>query len=459
VHRSLIAVLLLSLALSWLAGCEPWKSREERINEAVPLAAPARRTVEALRALSAANPQQAARIQNEVAFRLKFRARSCTYGYSPTFLSSRDNIRNSLQDTGCFKMADAELAEGLGMLWVGLALAQPPLRPLPEGIQAPLGADSSVSNVRFALDAGVAALDLQAGLQVVDMDAGQPLRLVPRKGGHGNDGALSPNGRLLAVEGPDSTRIVETASGEEVLALPGMSARSFIWLDARTAYAASPAGDHGWLLDFQQGHQFPLDRPKGAAAVRALKAPDAEDQYVLFTSRSVARVQVVRFGPEAGVRRLKEREIGEVAYEPALAGVTADGKTAFSALGALSFTVLKTLETTRLELEPFVPNQAVATPDPDQIILTGAMAFEPDRQQQYLLRISSRKLARIESGKPAATRYVYIPSLRRLGLLADRKLTLVHSLPVGPEQPLAKWLAQAVTDAGQVKLEAALRSR
>ena len=102
-HRSLIAVLLLSL--SWLSGCEPWKSREERINEAVPLAASARRAVEALRALSAANPQQAARIQNEVAFRLKFRARSCTYGYSPTFLSSRDNIRNSLQDTGCFKMA------------------------------------------------------------------------------------------------------------------------------------------------------------------------------------------------------------------------------------------------------------------------------------------------------------------------------------------------------------------
>lgn len=455
-HRSLIAVLLLSLL--WLTGCEAWKSREERINEAVPLAAPARRTVEALRALSVANPQQAARIQNEVAFRLKFRARSCTYGYSPTFLSSRDNIRNSLQDTGCFKMADAELAEGLGMLWVGLTLAQPPLRPLPEGIQAPLGADTTVSNVRFALDAGVAALDVQAGLQVVDMDAGQLVRLVPRKGGSGNDGALSPNGRLLAVEGPDSTRIVETASGEEVLALPGVSARSFTWLDARTAYASSPKGEHGWLLDFQQGHQFPLDRPKGTA-VRAVKAPDAEDQYVLFTSRSVARVQVVRFGPEAGVRRLKEREIGETPYDAALAGVTADGRIAFSAQGVLSFTALGTLETTRLELDPFVPTQAVATPDPDQIILTGTMTFEPDRSLQYLYRISGRKLARIETGKPAATRYVYIPSLRRMGLLADRKLTLVHSLPVGPEQPLAKWLAQAAADAGQFKLEAALRAR
>ena len=455
-HRSLIAVLLLSLL--WLTGCEAWKSREERINEAVPLAAPARRTVEALRALSVANPQQAARIQNEVAFRLKFRARSCTYGYSPTFLSSRDNIRNSLQDTGCFKMADAELAEGLGMLWVGLTLAQPPLRPLPEGIQAPLGADTTVSNVRFALDAGVAALDVQAGLQVVDMDAGQLVRLVPRKGGSGNDGALSPNGRLLAVEGPDSTRIVETASGEEVLALPGVSARSFTWLDARTAYASSPKGEHGWLLDFQQGHQFPLDRPKGTA-VRAVKAPDAEDQYVLFTSRSVARVQVVRFGAEAGVRRLTEREIGETPYDAALAGVTADGRIAFSAQGVLSFTALGTLETTRLELDPFVPTQAVATPDPDQIILTGTMTFEPDRSLQYLYRISGRKLARIETGKPAATRYVYIPSLRRLGLLADRKLTLVHSLPVGPEQPLAKWLAQAAADAGQFKLEAALRAR
>jgi hypothetical protein len=418
-----------------------------------------------LRALSAANPQQAARIQNEVAFRLKFRARSCTYGYSPTFLSSRDNIRNSLQDTGCFKMADAELAEGLGMLWVGLTLAQPPLRPLREGIQAPLAADSTVHHVRFALDAGVAVLDVQAGLQVVDMDAGQLVRLVPRKGGTGNDGALSPNGRLLAVEGPDSTRIVDTTSGEEVLALPGVLARSFTWLDARTAYASSPAGDRGWLLDFQQGHQFPLDRsnrPKGAA-VRALKAPDAEDQYVLFTPHSVARVQMVRFGPEAGVRRIKERETAgmpsEMPYDAALAGVTADGRMAFSALGALSFTALNTLETTRLELEPFVPTQAVATPDPDQIILTGTMSFEPDRPLQYLYRISSRKLARIETGKPAATRYVYIPSLRRLGLLADRKLTLVHSLPVGPEQPLAKWLAQAAADAGQPKLEAALRSR
>lgn len=458
-HRSLIAVLLLSL--SWLSGCEPWKSREERINEAVPLAAPARRTVEALRALSAANPQQAARIQNEVAFRLKFRARSCTYGYSPTFLSSRDNIRNSLQDTGCFKMADAELAEGLGMLWVGLTLAQPRLRPLPEGIQAPLGADTTVNQVRFALDAGVAALDLQAGLQVVDMDAGQLVRLVPRKGGTGNDGALSPNGRLLAVEGPDSTRIVETSSGEEVLALPGVLARSFTWLDARTAYASSTAGDQGWLLDFQQGHQFPLDRsnrPKGVA-VRAVKAPDAEDQYVLFMRHSVARVQMVRFGPEAGVRRIKERETAEMPYDAALAGVTADGRMAFSAQGALSFTALNTLETTRLELDPFVPMQAVATPDPDQIILTGTMSYEPERPLQYLYRISSRKLARIETGKPAATRYVYIPSLRRLGLLADRKLSLVHSLPVGPEQPLAKWLAQAVADGSQLKLEAALRSR
>lgn len=457
-HRSLIAVLLLSLL--WLTGCEAWKSREERINDAVPLAAPARRTVEALRALSVDNPQQAARIQNEVAFRLKFRARSCTYGYSPTFLSSRDNIRSSLQDTGCFKMADAELAEGLGMLWVGLTLAQPPLRPLPEGIQAPLGADSTVNNVRFALDAGVAALDVQAGLQVVDMDAGQLVRLVPRKGGGGsaNDGALSPNGRLLAMKGPDSTRIIETASGEEVLVLPGLSAGSFTWLDARTAYASSPAGDHDWLLDFQQGHQFPLDRPKGTA-VRAAKDPDADDQYVLFASRSVARVQVVRFGPEAGVRRLMEREIDETPYDAALAGVTADGKMAFSAQGALSFTALQTLETTRLDLEPFVPTQAVATPDPDQIILTGAMTFEPDRPLQYLYRISGRRLARIETGKPAATRYVYIPSLRRLGLLADRKLTLVHSLPVGPEQPLAKWLSQAAADAGQFQLEAALQAR
>jgi hypothetical protein len=132
---------------------------------------------------------------------------------------------------------------------------------------------------------------------------------------------------------------------------------------------------------------------------------------------------------------------------------------AFSAQGVLSFTALGTLETTRLELDPFVPTQAVATPDPDQIILTGTMTFEPDRSLQYLYRISGRKLARIETGKPAATRYVYIPSLRRLGLLADRKLTLVHSLPVGPEQPLAKWLAQAAADAGQFKLEAALRAR
>jgi Ni,Fe-hydrogenase III small subunit len=286
------------------------------------------------------------------------------------------------------------------------------------------------------------------------------VRLVPRKGGSGSghDGALSPNGRLLAMEGPDSTRIVETASGEEMLVLPGVSARSFTWLDARTAYAASPTGEHGWLLDFQQGRQFPLDQPKGTA-VRAAKAPDADDQYVLFTSRSVARVQVVRFGAEAGLRRLKERPIDETPYDAALAGVTADGKMAFSAQGVLSFTALNTLETTRFDLDPFVPTQAVATPDADQIILTGAMTFEPDRPLQYLYRISSRKLARIETGKPAATRYVYIPSLRRLGLLADRKLTLVHSLPVGPEQPLAKWLAQASADAGQFKLEAALRAR
>lgn len=444
-----------AVALLTVAGCSRLQSPEQQINEAIPIAAPAQRALEAVRTLAAGMPAEKDRIENDVAARLKIRALTCARGYAPSMFTTQDAIRKALADKTCFDTADADLQHGLSMLRVGLTLALPPLRPLAQPGPGYLGADGAISDVRFAHDAGVAAVQLRSEIQIIDMGTGQPIHGEPLRDTR-NGGDLCANGRLIALSGSDSsTRIVDTATGDSVLTLPSTRAYSFTWLDAQTAYVAPSTGESGWLLDFTQGRRLALTAVAGQPQ-RAVKAPDGNDHYVLFMGRSVARIQLIRSGPDAGVRLIKEQQTGQLLpYGAGTSGVTADRKYAFAAQQMLSFTSLETLDTTKVELAPFRPMAATATPDPDKIILQGVMAHQPAKSLYYVYGIANQTLALIDTDKLASTRFLYAPSLRKQGVITDRRVTFIDALPTGAETPLANVLAQAVTEANQLKLDAA----
>jgi hypothetical protein len=444
-----------------LAGCSMrdvaglWSTPEARINAAVPLADPVRNNHAWL--LEATTGAQKKDVEARFDSRLKLRALNCAQGYAPSFFASADEIRRKVGGSSCFAEADAELARWTGLLRAGIVLARPPLKPVPRSGPAFVLADGFISGAVFAAAAPVALLDVGPGqtIQVVDIETSRPLLREPAASS--KIGQLSPNGRLFTVGDNDRLRIRDSETGAVVAELPLVRWHTFHWLDNRTAiYNRSGSGaEKPFLIDFASGKEVPI--PWLSSGVqRATAVAGADNQYVVFSGATITKIAFERGGVEPSVSAIADKQSPGTNWALNTSGTTSGGSHFFGTAGSgLRITDLATLEVESVALEPFNVQLSFATADPDKVIVTGYVnPTQGEGPRTLLYSIGTHSLAPVDATKVTSQRFVYVPALRKQGVIVDRKIELMDALPTQAELPLAQFTAQMQDLVNQRKLAA-----
>lgn len=453
-----MAMLAAGLLSAALAGCSlrdaspAWLSTEGRINAAFPLAqAVGNNQAWLLEALTGAQKKE---FESQLKSRLQLRALNCAKGYAPSIFASSEAIRKKLGGPSCFVEADKELVKWTGLLRAGVVLARPPLKPVPKTIPAFVAAQGFISGAHFAQDAPFALFDVGPGqsIELVDMETSRSVFREPA--GSGKIGQLSPNGRLFTTGDAGRTSIRESETGETLVELPYVG--NFQWLDARTAVGNKKGSDResAYLIDFVSGREVPITQ-LGTTVQRAVAVRGVDDQFVVLTHRGATKIRLDRTALEPGVTLLGDKQLSPTSWASNTSGATSDGAHFFGSWGPLQIVNMASLEVDTVAFEPFFVQLPYPTPDPDKIAIRGFV--NPSRGEgtrAFLYSISKRTLLPIEVSKLPSDRFVYIPSLRRQGVINDRRIEVLGDLPTLEEIPLAKFAGDMQELSNQRKMEA-----
>lgn len=163
---------LLALALG---GCDllPNFSAESKINAAIPIAQQV--LFAKAEVVEQVGPERQKSIEHEYANKLKLRALNCAKGYSPSWYTSSDEIRKNLSNHSCFVAEDSEIAKWLGLIRVGLYLAKPALVPIPATVPNYILADGFIQSARFSEASGIALVENQKNIEIIDLTSGKQL--------------------------------------------------------------------------------------------------------------------------------------------------------------------------------------------------------------------------------------------------------------------------------------------
>lgn len=213
--------LVLALAAAvCLTGCDRLQAVftpvPDKINAAFPL--PDEVELARTRLLAALEDDKPAREAAVAHFGrlMNARAVACSVTADIGRFDTAATIRRKVTDTPCFTRQDAQLEEWIAVRRIGLALRAPPLVPL-----APLPARTLLPNkidsfqtAHLASQANV--LVLRGGSQqpavALEVPSGKELSRFTVEGY--NRPSLSPNGRLLAVPGVKTLRVLDVASNK-----------------------------------------------------------------------------------------------------------------------------------------------------------------------------------------------------------------------------------------------------
>jgi hypothetical protein len=448
--RRLLAVLPLFL----LAGCGSWfMSPEAKINAAIPPTA----EVQTFQRLAVERVQSDSRseLAQQIENKFKLRALSCAKEYSPSWSTSADAIRKQLVDRSCFTHFDEELAQWLRTRYVGLILADGPLRKIPATPIPMLSVAGHIINVVFARNAGVVVATQEGKFQVLDMNDGQSLVEHPVRMPQGVI-SLSPNGRLLLLRrAPDSVGIMSVESGEELLQI--QTPYGLHWLSDRFAvYSSIRTGPR--LIDFHSGHTADLPAMEGEL-MWVTAAPDTGDEFILVFSRSFARIQVL---PDIGGLSVKVLRTG-ASQSPLnyteMSGMTVDGSTLYqvgtSSLGLVSPT---TFEQESVDFSPW--QLPFAQPlDGDRILIkTGMFLPGAYKQGNVVFAIKARSVAAVRSMELERAQARFVPSVQRIAYIDGTKLIFVEHVDTESPVSVSEYIQGAVAAANQAKLAAAVRA-
>jgi hypothetical protein len=215
---SMRTLVLALAAAACLTGCDRMQAAftpiPDRINAAFPLPDEVelarKRLAAALEADKAA--QEAAGAQ--FAQLMNVRALACSAAAPVGRFDTVSRIRGKLTDVQCFTKQDAQLDEWIAVRRIGVALRAPPLvpaAPLPARVLLPTAIDQ-VSSAHLAAQANVLVLRSQQKAQALQVPGGKEISNFSVDGY--NRPSLSPNGRLLAVPGVKTLRVVDVESGK-----------------------------------------------------------------------------------------------------------------------------------------------------------------------------------------------------------------------------------------------------
>ncbi len=196
-HKTITMWVSIVVLASTLTGCNFSSAflftPEDKINAAFQVSEAASNGKAAVLAL--APYAQRKEIETQFNTRLKLRALNCAKGYSPSWYSSSEEIRKKLEGQSCFAEADNEISRWLGIRRVGLILAKPALKSVPADPPSFIVADGNIKTAQFPANAGVALLETQQAIEVVDFET---MKLIFREArGSTAIGSPSPNGRLF----------------------------------------------------------------------------------------------------------------------------------------------------------------------------------------------------------------------------------------------------------------------
>jgi hypothetical protein len=226
-----------AVAAALVAGCSggtPWSSPEDRINEAFPPSATVSQARAKLDDSFKTDAAAKARVDAELATKLKLRALTCAAGNEPSFTDSAEDLRRKLPPD-CFTRFDEDLVAWMNSRRLSLLMSAPPLRPIPQNPPAILSTTHPVTAIKFASNAGIAVATSANTVEVIDMGNDESLFMDPALRFYPNIVDVAPNGRAFALSNNNSGAVtLRDSQTGEVLADYAEYAR-FAWLDAHTA--------------------------------------------------------------------------------------------------------------------------------------------------------------------------------------------------------------------------------
>jgi hypothetical protein len=397
-------------------------------------------------ALEFANEGRRKKIEEQFDARLRSRALSCAKEYAPAWYTPSSQIRKKL-DERCFAAADEEIARWLGILRAGLLLARPPLTPVPWRAPSTIIASGPIDFARFADNAAVTLVQTQDAIEVIDFGAGKILFQEVR--GSAVLGYPSPNGRLFTFVEENNLQVRESETGRIAAEFSPTRAHLFHWLDYRTAVYSTRDFTQNFLVDFSSGAEIAIPLLKGHVLFRAIHAPGSENEYILFSSRGVTKIELVRRESEPGVKLVDESMISGHIWAFNTSGPTTEGIRYFSVVPDLALVALDSLQIDRTSFAPFHIQSGLPTPDPDKLVITGFL--KPDATKDFVYSISTRMLMPINRAKVNLQRLSYVASLRRFAVIASARIDLVEVIPTLEPISLSRFLSEARLAAPAVK--------
>ena len=213
--RSILGMGSLCLTLT---GCSPdllfTFSTEDKITASIPPSTAVMISKAAL--LEQAGGPQKKEIENEYAARMKLRALNCGKGASISLFASKEEVKKQVGNATCFAAADKDIEKWLGLCRVGIVAAKPPLRTIPATAPAFILGGAFIQSARFAENAGVALLETQKSIQIVDIETSNVIYEEQPKSSS-NLGQLSQNGPLFTARSESRTMIRDAESGATLL--------------------------------------------------------------------------------------------------------------------------------------------------------------------------------------------------------------------------------------------------
>lgn len=453
-HKVLIPAAL--AATLFFSGCDGiGRTPEERINGAHPLAESIAKTQDALmKYLGEGHADERQALEVEFDSRLKIRALTCGKGNEPGLFDSDEEIRSTIANPQCFADYDAGMTDWLNHRRIAQLLSAPPLRPIPEDVPRFITAAGNIGIAWFAADAGVVLLSSARDLEILDLNTNKAIfaETGDPAGSWQSSARLSPNGRLFLTGKAGALSVRDTETGEILAEYADL--QGFYWLDGQTALAVMREGSREPLLiDFANGVRVPV-RGVIDGLVGVVPAPTA-GEFVFCTRRSLVRIALDRTEGGVSARLLDEEPLGEMQiWADNTGGLSADRKSYVNGAGKVSIVALDRLAVRTVALESLRVISVSPTPDADRILVTGIlMDAHGGNSKKFVISLRDLTIAPLE-GDTAQLRYIFIPSINRLGTISQSRIEVLDVLPLGAFRSFEDFTAELRSEAQIRQLEA-----
>lgn len=446
-----MALVIVIIGGAWISGVKWFLFSEERINEAFPLSTEARIALDAVEQLPAADTDVG--LRSEVQRRLRIRAQMCAKGYRPSWWESSEDIRSNIPEPGCFTDQDAALTRWLAWLRIGFITSLPPLYPMPSDLPKTITLSSFATDIQFSENAGLLLAASHQNFEIRELVDGDLVWKNDWKmrNNASASSAISPNGRIVALWDGAGTVLWEIVSRTELARIPDTRPKTFRWLDDRTISYTESSRSSPLFIDLVHGNSASLDYQLGDPRI-IFAAKDRESEYVILTSKALSRVALQRGWQRSGLNVTAERHFdsalpfgsaGEIATHLGDAEVVSGGIRPWKL----------SLDSLHLDVADFRPlsiSDAVATPEPDAMVIRVSLPEGHEKRHQLLAYSWSNNTVRpIVSELPNYGRVRFSNAINRNIFLYQKRLMFVGSWRTGPAMSLEAYLAIILSEAAE----------